>query len=270
MKGVILAGGLGTRLYPLTKVTNKHLLPVYDKPMIHYPISTLVSAGIRDILIVVSGPHSGHFLPILKNGEDYDCKISFAYQQKADGDIADALSLAKAFVGDENVCVILGDNTTDADIGQEVDDFEQWDESIPKCQLFIKRVEDPRGFGVITLNEHNEIEKIVEKPQLPETDLAVTGVYLYDKHVFEFCEQCQPSKRGQLEITDVNNMYLEHGDVDWVELNGFWQDAGTFDNLFKSNEYWRTKKVRNDALEKAMKNSTVKALRIPSVGGAGS
>jgi len=268
MKGVILAGGLGTRLYPLTKVTNKHLLPVFDQPMIHYPIQTLTKAGIRDILIIVSGPHAGHFLPILKNGEEYNCNISFAYQEKADGGIADALRLAKGFVGDENVCVILGDNTTDADITLEIEDFEQWNRDLPKCQLFLKQVHDPSGFGVVTLDENQAIQKIVEKPAVPESNLAVTGVYLYDNHVFDFCEKCQPSGRGQLEITDVNNMYLEKGVVDWVELNAFWQDAGTFDNLFKANEYWRNKKLREE-LRDIENEPQAKALRIPSVGGAG-
>jgi glucose-1-phosphate thymidylyltransferase len=262
MKGVILAGGLGTRLGNLTKVTNKHLLPIYDKPMIHYPITTLVEAKIEDILIIVSGPHAGHFLPILKNGEDYNCNISFAFQERPDGGIADALRLAKSFVGDENVCVILGDTTTDADIREEVDDFEQWSEATPKAQLFLKQVDDPRGFGVVVLNEYNDIVDIVEKPSNPPSNLAVTGVYLYDKNVFEFCEKCQPSHRGQLEITDVNKMYLRHGDISWFELMGFWQDAGTFENLFRANQYWHQKKNNGKHVDKGQIGKSPKQLSL--------
>lgn len=244
MKGVILAGGLGTRLYPLTKITNKHLLPIYSKPMIYYPIQTLVKAGIEDIIIIVSGPHAGAFLPILKNGEDFDCNLNFAYQEKPDGGIADALGLAENFVGQDDLCVILGDNTTDASIRSEVNDFGQMKEEEgkeePCCHLFLKEVDNPSDFGIVEF-DGSIVTDIEEKPVYPKSKMAVTGVYLYDSHVFEFIKSCTPSNRGQLEITDVNNKYVEYGTVTWSEIDGFWTDAGTFDNLFKANEYWKNK-----------------------------
>ncbi len=244
MKGIILAGGLATRLYPLNISVNKHLLPVYSKPMIFYPIQTLVQAGITDIMLVVSGPHSGSFLPVLKNGEDFGCSISYAYQSKPDGGIADALSICEAFAEEDDICVILGDNTTDANITKSVIDFIGKSDSIkrigPVAHLFLRQVPDAHRFGVATVVD-NRITKIVEKPTNPESNLAVTGLYLYDKNVFEFIHQCKPSERGELEITDVNNLYINAGNVYYSMLEGFWKDAGTFDSLLEASNYWKSR-----------------------------
>jgi glucose-1-phosphate thymidylyltransferase len=236
MKGVILAGGLGTRLYPLTHVTNKHLLPVYDRPMIYYPIQTLVNAGIKDILIVTSGPHVGHFLGILKNGTELGVEhLEYAYQEKPDGGIADALALAESFADGEPVLVILGDNTTDADISQEVAEFTDG------ATVFLKEVADPERFGVAVFDENKNITEIQEKPQDPKSNMAVTGVYIYDGKVFEYIKSLKPSERGQLEVTDLNNIYINNGNFRWKELKGFWSDAGTFESLYNATKYWAEK-----------------------------
>jgi glucose-1-phosphate thymidylyltransferase len=237
MKGVILAGGLGTRLYPLTHVTNKHLLPVYDKPMIFYPIQTLVSAGITDILIVTSGPHVGHFLGTLRNGRELGVRhLEYAYQERPDGGIADALALAEDFADGGPIAVILGDNTTDADISGAVKNFDEG------ALVFLKKVHDPHRFGVAVFDEQDsqKIVGIEEKPREPRSNFAVTGLYIYDYSVFEFIRQCDPgyAGRNELEITQVNNYYLNAGKLRWHELNGFWSDAGTFQSLFHSSRYW--------------------------------
>ena len=253
MKGVILAGGLGTRLYPLTYVTNKHLLPVYDRPMIYYPIQTLVNAGITDILIVTSGPHVGHFLGVLKNGKELGIKhLEYAYQEKPDGGIADALSLAEDFSDREPITVILGDNTTDADISSAVKNFQKG------ATIFLKEVQDPERYGVAVFTNSNDkiqmtnqiqnsndkklkIIRIEEKPKEPKSNMAVTGIYIYDNQIFDLIRQTKPSGRGQLEITDVNNFYIQKGELDYTVINGFWSDAGTFDSLFASNLFWAKK-----------------------------
>lgn len=241
MKGVILAGGLGTRLYPLTHVTNKHLLPVYNKPMIFYPIQTLVHAGITDILIVTSGPHVGHFLGVLKNGKELGVRhLEYAYQEKPDGGIADALFLAEDFADSGNITVILGDNTTDADITRPVSAF------VDGAVVFLKQVSDPKRFGIASFEESDKtkITKIVEKPENPETNWAVTGLYIYDKNVFSYIKQCDPNfaGRGELEITQVNNFYITDQKLRWEELKGFWSDAGTFDSLYQASTFWAGKK----------------------------
>lgn len=238
MKGVILAGGLGTRLYPLTHVTNKHLLPVYNKPMIFYPIETLVNAGITEVLVVTSGPHVGHFLSILRNGKDFGLRhLEYAYQEKPDGGIADALSLARDFADDSPVAVILGDNTTDADISDTVRNFDHG------ARLFLKKVPDPHRFGVPVFDPHDtsKILAIEEKPKEPKSEYAVTGLYIYDQNVFSYIDQVEPSGRGELEITDVNNLYIKHSILKWAELDGFWSDAGTFRSLFMTNHYYASK-----------------------------
>lgn len=238
MKGVILAGGLGTRLYPLTHVTNKHLLPVYDKPMIYFPIMTLVGAGITDIMIVTSGPHVGHFLAVLKNGTELGVKhLEYAYQEKPDGGIADALQLAEDFSDGESVAVILGDNTTDADIANEVNRFKTG------AMIFLQNVSDPHRFGIAEFDKEDKgkIVRIIEKPETPPSDQAVTGLYLYDKNVFGYISDLKPSDRGQLEITEVNNKYIRAGTLKWARLNGYWSDAGTFHSLFEANKYWSKK-----------------------------
>lgn len=237
MKGVILAAGLGTRLYPLTKVTNKHLLPVYNKPMIFYPIQTLVKAGISDILVVIGGPHCGHFMSILKNGHELGIKhLEYAYQEN-EGGIADALSLAQDFADGDSVTVILGDNTSDADISESVKSFQEG------ALIFLKEVVDPERFGVATFdpNDNSKIIKITEKPLNPDSKWAVTGVYIYDNQVFDFIDQIKPSGRGELEITDVNNKYIEKAQLKWSELKGYWKDAGTFDTLLEAGNFWAKK-----------------------------
>lgn len=240
MKGVILAGGLGTRLYPLTHVTNKHLLPVYNKPMIFYPIQTLVNAGVKDILIVTSGPHVGDFLGVLKNGNELGVNhLEYAYQEKPNGGIADALTLAEQFADNEPITVILGDNTTDADIKPAVDSFEEG------AVVFLKQVEDPKRFGVAVFDPKDEkkVIRIDEKPEKPESDMAVTGLYIYDNKVFDLIRKCDPNYigRNELEITQVNNFYIEEDKLSWAELDGFWSDAGTFKSLNIASNYWAKK-----------------------------
>lgn len=240
MKGVILAGGLGTRLYPLTHVTNKHLLPVYNKPMIFYPIATLVNAGVTEILIVTSGPHVGDFLGVLKNGKELGVThLEYAYQEKPDGGIADALALAEDFADGESITVILGDNTTDADISSTVKGFTEG------AAVFLKEVQDPQRFGVAVFDpaDPKKVVAIEEKPKEPKSNYAVTGVYIYDNRVFDFIRQCDPNfaGRGELEITEVNNFYIKEGKLTWAELNGFWSDAGTFQSLLLSSNHWASK-----------------------------
>ena len=237
MKGVILAGGLGTRLYPLTKVTNKHLLPVYDKPMIFYPIDTLVKAGIKEIMVVVGGPHSGHFMPILKNGKELGIDhLEYGYQED-EGGIAQALSLAGEFVDGDSCTVILGDNTTDFDIVKDVIDFKEG------AAVFLKEVPDPQRFGVPVFDPHDnsKIIEIIEKPKNPPNNFAVTGLYIYDSKVFDFIRKIKPSDRGEMEITDVNNFYAKSGKLSYKILAGFWRDTGTFDTLFQANAFWAEK-----------------------------
>ena len=220
MKGVVLAGGLGTRLYPLTYSTNKHLLPVYDRPMVFYPIQTLVNAGVDEIMIVTGGPHAGHFLSVLKNGKGLGLKhLEFAYQE-GEGGIPVALSLAEDFADGGPVAVILGDNTTDTNIAPAVKNFRKG------ATVFLKKVTDPQRFGVAVFNKKKEITRIEEKP----------------KKVFDIIRTCKPSARGELEITEVNNVYLKKGELRWSELKGFWSDAGTFESLFRSSAYWAKKK----------------------------
>lgn len=241
MKGVVLAGGLGTRLYPLTFATNKHLLPVYDKPMIFYPIATLLRAGITDILVVTSGPHAGHFIRVLKNGKELGVKhLEYAYQEESDGGIADALLLAEDFADNGNITVILGDNTTDADIKKHVDGFTRG------AVVFLKKLEEKdklRRFGVAVFDEkdNSKVIAIEEKPENPKSNYAATGLYIYDNKIFDHIRECKPSERGELEITDVNNRYIRDGALSWVELSGFWSDAGTFPTLFAANKYWSEK-----------------------------
>lgn len=237
MKGVVLAGGLGTRLYPLTHATNKHLLPVFDKPMIYYPIQTLVSADIKEVMVVTGGPHAGHFLAVLKNGVELGLThLEYAYQE-AEGGIAQALSLCEDFADGQDITVILGDNTTDADIGPAVKNFNRG------ARLFLKKVIDPERFGVPEFDSNGKIVRIEEKPKHPKSNYAVTGLYIYDNRVFEWVKKCKPSGRGELEITDVNNMYVQAGELDWVELDGFWNDAGTFESLYRTNAFWAEKSL---------------------------
>ena len=227
MKGVILAGGLGSRLYPLTKVTNKHLLPIYNKPMIYYPIQTLVDAGITDILIVTGGTSAGDFLRLLGNGKDFGLQhLNYTYQE-GEGGIAAALGLAEFFVHHEPVCVILGDNIIERNIWGTVKAYEK---QRTGAKILLKEVKDPQRFGVPVF-EGNRIIRVEEKPTAPKSAYAVTGIYCFDHEVFDVIRTLKPSARGELEITDVNNAYIERGLMTWETLEGWWTDAGTFESL---------------------------------------
>ncbi|MCK4351139.1 MAG: NTP transferase domain-containing protein [Candidatus Krumholzibacteria bacterium] len=230
MKGIILAGGLGTRLHPLTKVTNKHLLPVFDKPMIFYPIETLVKAGINDILIVTGGNNAGDFLRLLGNGKDFGLKhINYTYQE-GEGGIAEALGLAEYFAAGDRVCVMLGDNIIEKNIIRAVESFMEQQSG---AKILLKEVNDPQRFGVPVL-EGDKVVRIEEKPKSPGSSYAVTGIYMYDSRVFEIIKMLKPSDRGELEITDVNNAYIEKGELTWDVLEGWWTDAGTFESLIRA------------------------------------
>lgn len=227
MKGVILAGGTGSRLYPLTKVTNKHLLPIYDKPMIYYPIETLISAGIKDIMIVSGRGHAGHFLELLGSGADHGVHFTYEIQEKAGG-IAQALSLSEDFVDGDSVTVILGDNIFQDNIKKDVVNFNSG------AKIFLKEVPDAHRFGVAELKGEKVIG-IEEKPKEPKTNFAVTGIYIYDSDVFDAIKTLKPSGRGELEITDVNNYYINKGKMEYGVLKGFWSDAGTFESLLRAS-----------------------------------
>jgi dTDP-glucose pyrophosphorylase len=227
VKGVVLAGGLGTRLFPLTKVTNKHLLPVYNQPMIYYPIQTLINAGIRDIMIVTGGNSAGDFLKLLGNGKDFGLEhLSYAYQE-GEGGIADALRLVEHFADDEPICVVLGDNIIEGNILRAAEDYRRQGKG---AKILLKKVHDPNRFGVPEL-DGDRIVRIEEKPQNPKSEYAVTGIYFFDNTVFDIIKTLKPSDRGELEITDVNNHYIERGEMTWSELEGWWTDAGTFESL---------------------------------------
>jgi len=231
VKGVVLAGGLGTRLYPLTKVTNKHLLPVYNQPMIYYPIQTLVNAGITDILIVTGGNSAGDFLKLLGNGKAFGLKhLNYTYQE-GEGGIAEALSLAEDFADGDPVCVVLGDNIIEGNICRAVRAFRHQGSG---AKILLKKVPDPQRFGVPEL-DGPRIVRIEEKPKEPKSDYAVIGIYMYDADVFNIIKTLKPSARGELEITDVNNIYIERGEMTWDELEGWWTDAGTFDSLLRAS-----------------------------------
>ncbi|CAN5366223.1 sugar phosphate nucleotidyltransferase [soil metagenome] len=227
MKGIVLAGGLGSRLNPLTKVTNKHLLPVYNQPMIYYPIQTLINAGIDDIMIVTGGNSAGDFLKLLGNGKDFGLKhLNYTYQE-GEGGIADALSLVEHFADDEPICVVLGDNIIEGNIRGATEDYKNQGKG---AKILLKKVHDPNRFGVPEL-EGDRVLKIEEKPANPKSDFAVIGIYFYDETVFDIIKMLVPSGRGELEITDVNNHYINRGEMTWNELDGWWTDAGTFESL---------------------------------------
>lgn len=242
MKGAVLAGGLGTRLYPLTYATNKHLLPVFDKPMVFYPIQTLVRAGITEVIVVSSGPHAGQFIQVLKTGKELGLRhLEYAYQDNPKGGIADALRLCQDFACNQPLTVILGDNTTDADISKAVKNFTDG------AMVFLKKVPDPERFGVPVFDPHDPklIIRIDEKPKKPANNFAVTGLYIYDHKVWDYIPQCNPNYigRGELEITEVNNFYIKAGKLKWAELNGYWRDAGSFRTLYEANKYWAEKSL---------------------------
>ncbi len=246
MKGIILAGGLGTRLFPLTKVTNKHLLPVYNKPMIYYPIEALINAGIRDILIVTGGSSAGDFLKLIGNGKEFGLKhVNYTYQE-GEGGIAQALGLAEFFADNDKIVVVLGDNIIEKNIKRQVEDFEKQKKG---AKILLQKVKDPQRFGVPVFSkiareqesrgageEGNKIIKIEEKPKEPKSDFAVTGIYMYDSRVFDIIKTLKPSDRGELEITDVNNNYIEKSEMTYDILDGWWTDAGTFDSLLYASK----------------------------------
>jgi glucose-1-phosphate thymidylyltransferase len=231
MKGVILAGGLGTRLYPLTKITNKHLLPVFDKPMIYYPLQALVNSGIRDILIVTGGNHAGDFLKLLGNGKEFGLQhVNYTYQE-GEGGIAAALDLAEYFSEGEKICVILGDNIIEKNIVHAVRAFEKQERG---AKILLKEVPDAHRFGVPEVRD-GRILRIEEKPPNPPSNYAVIGIYMYDPEVFRIIKTLKPSHRGEMEITDVNNEYLRRGTLTYDVLEGWWTDAGTFESLLRAS-----------------------------------
>src|SRR2546430_7919055 len=247
MKGVLLAGGTGSRLSPLTRVTNKHLLPIYDKPMIYYPLQTLVEAGIQDILIVTGGNNAGDFLRLLRNGKDFGLnQLSFAYQE-GEGGIADALRLAEPFAAGERICVILGDNILENSIRGAREQFERQQDG---ALILLKEVRDPERFGVPVF-EGKRIVKIEEKPKLPGSPYAVIGVYFYDGTVFDRVRTLRPSGRGEFEITDVNNSYLRDGHLCYEVIEGGWTDAGTFESLWRATKMVREKVLLAEELKLA-------------------
>ncbi len=246
MKGVILAGGTGCRLRPLTRVTNKHLLGVYNKPMIYYPLFALKDAGIRSVMIVSGAGHAGDFLELLGSGSKFGMKLSYEVQEEAGG-IAQALSLTEDFVGGEKVTVVLGDNIFEDSIREDVEEFSSQSEG---AKVFLKEVENPQAYGVAKLSEDGKIEDILEKPEVPPSNLAVTGCYMYDPGVFDIAKDLKPSDRNELEITDVNNFYLKHGKLTHRVFDGFWGDCGeSFDSLMHAASL-----VRNSHLSKIDEN----------------
>jgi glucose-1-phosphate thymidylyltransferase len=248
MKGVVLAGGLGTRLHPLTKVTNKHLLPVHNQPMIYNPIRTLINAGIDDIMIVTGGNSAGDFLKLLGNGRDFGLKhLSYAYQE-GEGGIADALALVEHFADDNPICVVLGDNIIEGNVQSAADAYLQQGK---RAKILLKKVHDPQRFGVPEL-DGDKVLRIEEKPKEPRSDYAVIGIYFYDATVFDVIKTLVPSGRGELEITDVNNHYIDRGEMTWNELEGWWTDAGTFESLlYASNMVAKTGANKLAASERA-------------------
>ncbi|MFA6391456.1 MAG: sugar phosphate nucleotidyltransferase [Patescibacteria group bacterium] len=232
MKGIILAGGQATRLRPLTLVTNKHLLPVYDKPMIYYPLLTLANAGIKDIMIISGKGHAGHFLELLRSGEEFGVRLSYGVQEEAGG-IAQALALCKDFSDEDKIAVILGDNIFEDNVAKKAAaDFEKQEKG---AKIFIKEVPDPERFGVAEISG-DKILGIEEKPKNPKSKMAVVGLYMYDNQVWDVIENLKPSGRGELEITDVNNYYINQGTMTYEVLDGLWTDAGTFDSLYRANK----------------------------------
>jgi len=234
MKGIILAGGKGTRLRPLTKITCKQLLPVYDKPMIYYPINTLVTSGIKDILIIIAPEYSGHFLNLLGSGKEFGARFSYAIQDEPRG-LADAFIVGEDFIDNDNVTLILGDNIFEKDFSSEISSF--------KCggMVFAKKVADPERFGVVEFDKNMKATKIVEKPKDPKSEYAVVGLYVYDKNVVKNAKSLKPSDRGEIEITDLNNLYLKEGNLKVNIFDGIWEDAGDFESLLRVSNYMAKK-----------------------------
>ena len=235
MKGIILAGGLGKRLYPLTRITNKHLLPIYNKPMIFYPVEKLAKAGIREIIIVVGDKSAGDIIKLLGNGKEFGLDHIYYIYQEGEGGIAQALGLCEYLVKNEKIVVVLGDNIFKDDIKDEIDQFSKQKKG---ARILLKEVEDPERFGVAYIRD-SKIEKIVEKPKNPESNLAVTGIYMYHSDVFDIIMNLKPSTRGELEITDVNNEYIKRKSLTFGLLKNWWTDSGTFESLSRAWDYVR-------------------------------
>lgn len=236
MKGIILAGGSGTRLRPLTKVTSKQLLPIYNKPMIYFPIETLRTAGIKDILIIVAPDHAGDFLKLLGSGSEFGCKFSYEIQDKPEG-LAQAFRIGANFIGDDSVTLILGDNIYEDDFSEDIRNFQKGG------RVFAKEVNDPERFGVVEFDENKHAVSIVEKPTEPKSNYAVTGLYIYDNSVIEKAKNLQPSARGELEITDLNNVFLQEGTLDVAFVKGKWLDTGTFESLYEAINFVRDREL---------------------------
>lgn len=232
MKGIILAGGSGTRLSPLTRVTSKQLLPIYDQPMIYYPLRTMLDGGIKEVLIITAPEHAGDFLNFLGSGKNFKARFTYEVQDKPAG-LAQGLSLAETFVGGDSCMMVLGDNIFDHDFSQDIRTFTSG------ARIYVKEVPDAERFGVVELDENNRVLSIEEKPARPKSNLAQTGVYMYDEHVFDLIRQLKPSERGELEITDLNNVYLKSGTLTAGRITGEWIDAGTFESLFRAAEIRR-------------------------------
>lgn len=234
MKGIVLAGGRATRLRPLTKITSKQLLPVYDKPMIYYPIDTLIKGGIKEILVIVAPEYSGHFLHLLGSGQEMGVKFSFEIQEEPGG-IAQAFIVGERFIGKDPVTLILGDNIFDYDFSQSIKNFKSG------AKIFAKEVDDPERFGVVEFDAQHKALSIEEKPKDPKSNFAVVGMYIYDNKVVDIAKTLKPSDRGEVEITDVNKAYLQKGELQVDIIDGIWEDAGTFDSLLRVNNYWAEK-----------------------------
>jgi glucose-1-phosphate thymidylyltransferase len=224
MKGIILAGGKATRLRPLTAITSKQLLPVYNKPMIYYPIETLINSGIKDILIIISPDYSGHFLNLLGDGKEFGARFSYAVQKEPKG-LADAFIIGADFIGNDDVTMILGDNIFEENFSEQIQNFKSG------AMVFAKKVDDPKRFGVVEFDENKKAISIEEKPENPKSNYAVVGLYIYDNRVVEFAKNLAPSPRGEIEVTDINNIYLKNGELSVNIFDTLWEDAGTFDSL---------------------------------------
>lgn len=240
MKGIILAGGAGSRLAPLTRVTSKQLLPVYNKPMIHYPLETLMKAGIRDFLIIVAPDHAGDFLKYLGSGKEYGCHFTYEIQDKPEG-IAQAFLIGEDFIDDANVTLILGDNLYEDDFSEAIQSFEEGG------RIFAKKVEDPQRFGVVEFDENNKAISIEEKPENPKSDYSVTGLYIFDNSVVQKAKDLKFSDRGELEITDINNLFLKEGSLDVAFVKGEWFDTGTFESMHEAIAFARDRHLAKEA-----------------------
>lgn len=242
MKGIILAGGRGTRLRPLTSVTSKQLLPIYNQPMIYYPLQTLLKAGIEDILIIVAPDHAGDFLKLLGSGKEFDCDFTYEIQEDPGG-LAQAFLIGEDFIGDDDVTLILGDNLFEDDFSEAIQGFESGG------RVFAKKVPDPQRFGVVTFDDDNQVISIIEKPENPPSEFAITGLYIYDHTVVDKAKSLEPSGRGELEITDVNNLYLKENNLDVAFVKGEWFDTGTFESMHRAIEFARNRSL-NQVREK--------------------